>query len=85
MPAATASTSAFPCSAGAGGALAPDDAIDILRQRLERAGCATAHPSAAVAVPAEALGLVLALVDGGVWDEFDGHRRWAGPWRRVPR
>lgn len=85
MTVATASTSPSRCSARAAGALAPDDAIEILRQRLQRAACPTARSSVAVAVPAEALRLIVALVDGGVWDEFDGHRRWAGPWRPTPR
>jgi hypothetical protein len=57
-------------------------AIEELRDRL---ASSARHGRAEVAVPAEALRVVLELVDEGDWDHFDGHRRWAAPWRPCRR
>jgi hypothetical protein len=62
--------------------LTPDRAIEVLLERLETAS--RHRPPGEVRVPTEALRVVLGLVEGGSWDEFDGHRRWAGPWQRSP-
>ena len=59
--------------------LSAERAIQILQDRLG-AGQGDNGPTA-VAVPSDALRTVLQLVEGGAWDDFDGHRRWAGPWR----
>lgn len=57
--------------------LTAEQAIQVLRDRLN---AASRHGGSAP-VPAEVLHAVLELVDGGAWDDFDGYRRWAGPWQ----
>lgn len=83
MPHVTATATDLRTAPGHHGAPpGPDEAIEVVRRLLDDASFGS---SGDVWVPGDVLRVVLSLVEGGEWDEFDGHRRWAGPWRRSPR